>query len=177
MSCIKTGAKLLIECYDAIVPADIYEVADVRIAVCNMAAPRPPVGPDENGVEVTTPHDWVLTGQDDSQVSPSQEWWRPHDGLFAVPARRMYPINDPPQPRPDLLVDPARAKLKDLTGIYIFAKRDGQREPVDIAELDTPSLLQFLRPPELSREWVESVVFAILRHSHDHVEVARRQWR
>lgn len=62
----------------------------------------------------------------------------------------------------DLIADPGRSELHGSTGIFIRAFGDGGWGTYDIAELDGPSLLQFLRSRGDSSPWAESVVFAIL---------------
>lgn len=63
-----------------------------------------------------------------------------------------------------LVVDSTRQHLHDMTGIYVRARTPGEdwvATSADIAELDTESLLKFLR----SRDgWAEAVVLGLLGH-------------
>lgn len=63
-----------------------------------------------------------------------------------------------------LHVDPVR-KDGGSTGIFVHAVDvDGRQRPVDIAELDRPSLMSFLRSRGGDNRWAEDVVLHLLGH-------------
>jgi hypothetical protein len=61
-------------------------------------------------------------------------------------------------------VDPDRMDRNDTTHIYVRAVVDGQPQSVDIACLDTESLLGWLRSRGGSNPWAEHVVLMLLGH-------------
>jgi hypothetical protein len=60
--------------------------------------------------------------------------------------------------------DPERMDLDGSTGIYVRAIVDGMPRSVDIACLDTESLLGWLRSRGGSNPWAEHVVLMLLGH-------------
>ena len=67
-----------------------------------------------------------------------------------------------------LRVDSTRQHLSGTTGIYVRALtfgEEGVATSADIAELDTDSLLRFLRSRGGDNEWAEGVVLALLGHA------------
>ena len=67
-----------------------------------------------------------------------------------------------------LRVDSTRQHLHGTTGIYVPALtlgEEGVETSADIAELDTDSLLRFLRSKGGENEWAEGVVLALLGHA------------
>lgn len=71
----------------------------------------------------------------------------------------------------ELTPDPervAREDLHGLTGIFVRAKHEGKWGNFDIAELDKPSLLAWLRSRGGDNRWAEDTVGIILGHGHLH---------
>jgi len=67
-----------------------------------------------------------------------------------------------------LRIDSTRQHLSGTTGIYVLALtlgEEGVETSADIAELDTESLLRFLRSKGGENEWAEGVVLALLGHA------------
>jgi hypothetical protein len=65
----------------------------------------------------------------------------------------------------ELTVDPKFAHRHDFTGIPVRAKsRSGKWINADIAQLDKPSLLAWLRSRGGANEWAEDVVGLLLGH-------------
>lgn len=77
----------------------------------------------------------------------------------------------------ELEVDPDRghvvnASLGDnVSGIFCRAKLDGKWGSYDIAFLDKPSLLGFLRSRDGDNHWAEDVVGILLGHGHLHEKI------
>jgi hypothetical protein len=67
-------------------------------------------------------------------------------------------------------VDPARRTTTPITGIYVLAMHNGAWIAADIAELDTASLLEWLRGDTLL---AEAVVATLLGHSAEEIDAAR----
>jgi len=69
-----------------------------------------------------------------------------------------------------LTVDEGRlAELGDKsTGIFVRATRNGSYGTYDIAALDAPSLLEWLRCRGGENKWAENVVGILLGHGHLH---------
>jgi hypothetical protein len=67
----------------------------------------------------------------------------------------------------ELTADPERGHLHESTGIYVRAKSDdGKWMNADIAELDKPSLLHWLKSRGGDNPWAEDVVGILLGHGH-----------
>lgn len=67
-----------------------------------------------------------------------------------------------------LKIDPERREHADATGVYVRAL-DGERwTSADIATLDKPSLLAWLRFRGGDNPWAEDVVGVLLGHGHLH---------
>lgn len=65
-----------------------------------------------------------------------------------------------------LKVDPNRVHYDGMTHIFVRAlSPDGRWMNADIAQLDQPSLLSWLRSRGGANEFAEGVVFALLDHS------------
>ena len=65
-----------------------------------------------------------------------------------------------------LQVDPKRIHYDGMTNIFVRAlSEDGRWMNADIAQLDQPSLLAWLRSRGGANEWAEGVVFVLLDHS------------
>ena len=58
--------------------------------------------------------------------------------------------------------DPERSQCNDSTGIYIRAKKDGEWQSIDIAELDRESLLLWIDAG--GEGFAHRVVLAMLGH-------------
>lgn len=67
-----------------------------------------------------------------------------------------------------LAVNPNRTDLHGSTGIYVRAELDGEIGNFDIAELDSASLLTWLRSRGGDNLWAEDTVGIILGHGHLH---------
>lgn len=64
-----------------------------------------------------------------------------------------------------LRIDPNRIHYDGMTNILVRALSPDQRwTNADIAQLDRPSLLAWLRSRGGANEWAEGVVFALLDH-------------
>ena len=68
----------------------------------------------------------------------------------------------------ELLADPNRyEKCKNLTGIFVRGKNPkGKYEPLDIAQFDSKSLLEWLRSRGGENKWAENVVGILLGHGN-----------
>lgn len=60
------------------------------------------------------------------------------------------------------------------TGIYVRAKRNDRWGSHDIADLDTVSLLRWLRSHGGANAWAESVVCLLLHHNEGDIDAAQR---
>jgi len=74
----------------------------------------------------------------------------------------------------DLVTDPDRWHkhgTSNITGIFIRAKNpDGEWVSADIAVLDKPSLLRWLKSRGGENRWAEDVVGILLGHGHLHID-------
>lgn len=70
----------------------------------------------------------------------------------------------------DLNVIPERHEQKEhwQTGIFVRAKVGDKWDSIDIATLDKPSLLSFLKSRGGDNRWAEDVCGIILGHGHLH---------
>lgn len=68
----------------------------------------------------------------------------------------------------DLVVDPARMKYEDTTGVFVRAKHGGKWGGHDFATLDKASLLVMLRDRGGDNPWAEDLVGILLGHGHLH---------
>ena len=68
----------------------------------------------------------------------------------------------------ELTADANRTELGDATGIYVRATLDGRWFSADMAQLDSKSLLAFLRSRGGDNPWAENVVGILLGHGHLH---------
>jgi len=70
-----------------------------------------------------------------------------------------------------LRVDPKRAAVYSVhTGIFVRAAHKGKFGSFDIAQLDAPSLLNWLRSRGGNNPWAENVVGTMLQHDKPLVE-------
>lgn len=65
----------------------------------------------------------------------------------------------------DLIVDPGRISHQAATDIFVRAKRGDQWGNWDIACLDAPSLLRWLRSRGGENHWAENVIGIVLGHA------------
>lgn len=74
----------------------------------------------------------------------------------------------------NLVIDPERWRkygTENVTGIYVSAKsHDGDWLSADIAVLDKPSLLRWLKSRGGDNAWAEDVVGILLGHGHLHID-------
>ena len=70
---------------------------------------------------------------------------------------------------PAYTADPKRYEHADSSGIYVRALKNGKWDAVDIAELDAPSLLAWVRSHK-DDNWAEGLILILLGHGHASVD-------